>query len=120
MSETEDIRATAESNDFHSIIEGESGRSSSVDYLDTYEDIPKETAKFGEEGKIQENKEETFAEIERKSSELEKREVTRPAIEIAKNIDLGGTLDRIVSSFNEERAKLDSTKSLNKTKLCQR
>ncbi|XP_029032869.2 uncharacterized protein LOC114871304 isoform X1 [Osmia bicornis bicornis] len=81
MSETEDIRAIVDGNDFHSIVEGESGRSSSVDYLDTYEDIPKETTKEFAETKEEDikKKEETFAENERKSIELEKKEATRPA-----------------------------------------
>lgn len=74
-----DIRAIADSNDFHSIVEGESGRSSSVDYLDTYEDIPKETTKeFATKEEEIKKKEETFAENERKSIELEKKEAARP------------------------------------------
>ncbi|XP_017788166.1 PREDICTED: uncharacterized protein LOC108570773 [Habropoda laboriosa] len=80
MSEAEDIRAAVvENHDFQNIIESDSRRSSSVDYLDTYEDIPKETVKeFPEETKeelYQEEKEkEAYVENERKSIVLERKE----------------------------------------------
>ncbi|XP_076183430.1 uncharacterized protein LOC143155057 [Ptiloglossa arizonensis] len=77
MSGMEDIRAVVDSNDFHNIIEEESGRSSSVDYLDSYDDIPKETARsFSVESneEIREARErETFIEDEKK------KEATQPA-----------------------------------------
>ncbi|CAL7947252.1 unnamed protein product [Xylocopa violacea] len=78
------IRAVVENNDFQNIIETESGRSSSVDYLDTCEDTSKETVKeFPEETKeelFEEEKEkETFVENERNSIETERKEATRAA-----------------------------------------
>ncbi|KOC67175.1 hypothetical protein WH47_11832 [Habropoda laboriosa] len=85
MSEAEDIRAAVvENHDFQNIIESDSRRSSSVDYLDTYEDIPKETVKeFPEETKeelYQEEKEkEAYVENERKSIVLERKEAKQAA-----------------------------------------
>ncbi|XP_026672398.1 uncharacterized protein LOC108628595, partial [Ceratina calcarata] len=83
MSEAEDVRTVAGSNDFQRTVDAGSGRSSSIDYLDTYEDIPKETAKEypeeTKEGLCKEEKEkEAFLENERKSFE-EKRETTHAA-----------------------------------------
>lgn len=77
-----DIRAVVDNHDFQSIIEEESGRSSSVDYLDTYEDIPKEAAREytgdTKEELFEEEKEtETFVENEIKPIETEKKEATR-------------------------------------------
>lgn len=71
-----------ENHDIQTIIEAESGRSSSVDYLDTYEDIPKETVKeFPEETKeklFEEEKErETTVKNERKSIETERKEAAQ-------------------------------------------
>ena len=65
-----------ENHDFQSIIEGESRRSNSVHYLNTHENISKETVKeYSEEAKeelYQEKKEkEIFVENERKSNEAE-------------------------------------------------
>lgn len=69
-----------ENHDFQSIIEGESRRSNS--YLNTHENIPKESVKeYPEEAKeelYQEKKEkEIFVENERKSNEVEKKEGTQ-------------------------------------------
>lgn len=71
-----------ENHDFQSIIEGESRRSNSVHYLNTHENIPKESVKeYPEETKeelYQEKKEkEIFVENERKSNEVEKKEGTQ-------------------------------------------
>lgn len=71
-----------ENHDFQSIIEGENRRSNSVYYLNTHENIPKETVKeYPEEAKeelYQEKKEkEIFVENERKSNETEKKEGTQ-------------------------------------------
>ncbi|XP_043788426.1 uncharacterized protein LOC122712685 isoform X2 [Apis laboriosa] len=84
MSEAEDIQSVVENHDFQSIIEGESRKSNSVHYLNTYENIPKETVKeYPEETKeelYQEKKEkEIFVENERKSNEAEKKEGTQAA-----------------------------------------
>ena len=73
-----------ESNDFHRIVEEESGRSSSVDYLDTYDDIPKESTKGYSEGSNQQDTKEvtrpaTFIEHEKKPYEAEKKQTTQPA-----------------------------------------
>ncbi|KZC13317.1 hypothetical protein WN55_05624 [Dufourea novaeangliae] len=76
-----DIRAVVENNDFHSIIEEESGRSSSADYLDTYDDTPKETKELSEESNEEEFKEdkETFVETVKKPLEVDRKEITQPA-----------------------------------------
>lgn len=76
-----DIRAVVDSNDIHGIVEEESGRSSSVDYLDTYDDVPKETAKeYSEESNeedVKEKEHETFIE-HKKPYETERKEATQP------------------------------------------
>ncbi|CAK9812275.1 hypothetical protein ANTQUA_LOCUS7200 [Anthophora quadrimaculata] len=83
MSEAEDIRAVVENHDFQNIIEAESGRSSSVDYIDTYEDILKDTAKEFPETKEElyeeEKEKEAVIENERKSIELERKEAKQAA-----------------------------------------
>ncbi|XP_076277309.1 uncharacterized protein LOC143207556 [Lasioglossum baleicum] len=81
MSETEDIRGVVESNDFHSIIEAESGRSSSVDYLDTYEDVSKEPKNLVEESNGDRFKQDkvSFVETVKKPFETERKEITQPA-----------------------------------------
>ncbi|XP_076627590.1 uncharacterized protein LOC143344896 isoform X1 [Colletes latitarsis] len=80
MSETEDIRAVVENNDFHNIIEEESGRSSSVDYLDGYVDTPKQTARsFSVESNEEfREREQSFIENQKKI-ETERKEATQPA-----------------------------------------
>ena len=70
-----------ENHDFQSIVEAGSGRSSIVEYLDTY-DIPKKTVKeYSKETKeesFREKKEkETCVEDERKSIETEKKEAVQ-------------------------------------------
>nr|XP_031844632.1 uncharacterized protein LOC116432217 [Nomia melanderi]XP_031844633.1 uncharacterized protein LOC116432217 [Nomia melanderi] len=81
MSETEDIRGVVEGNDFHSIIEEESGRSSSADYLDTYEDVHKGIKELSEESNGDDFREdrETFVEAVRRPLETERKEIIQPA-----------------------------------------
>ncbi|XP_076654623.1 uncharacterized protein LOC143360012 [Halictus rubicundus] len=80
MSETEDIRGAVESNDFHSIIEAGSGRSSSVDYLDTYEDVSKEPKSLPEESNGDRFKrDKVFVETVKKPFEVERKEIAQPA-----------------------------------------
>ncbi|CAD1480021.1 unnamed protein product [Heterotrigona itama] len=79
----QDVQTVVENHDFQSIVESGSGRSSIVDYLDTY-DIPKKTVKeYSEETKEESFKEEkekeTYAVDERKSIETEKKEVVQTA-----------------------------------------
>ncbi|XP_078044716.1 uncharacterized protein LOC144474092 [Augochlora pura] len=79
MSETEDIRGVVERNDFHSIIEAESGRSSSVDYLDTYEDVPKESKLVSKESNGGEFKEDKVSFVETVKKPFETERFTQPA-----------------------------------------
>ncbi|KAK9301125.1 hypothetical protein QLX08_006452 [Tetragonisca angustula] len=83
MSEAEDVQTVVENHDFQSIVEGGSGRSSIVGYLDTY-DVPKKIAReYSEETKEEsfreEKEKETYAEDERKSIETEKKEAVQIA-----------------------------------------
>lgn len=70
-----------ENHDFQSIVEGGSGRSSIVEYLDSY-DVPKRIVRgYSEETKEEsfreEKEKETYAEDERKSIETEKKEAVQ-------------------------------------------
>lgn len=72
-----------ENHNFQNIVEGESGKSSTVEYLNIHEDIPKETVKeYPEETKEElfkeEKEKETYVENERKSMEIEKKEAAQP------------------------------------------
>ncbi|KAK1133886.1 hypothetical protein K0M31_011672 [Melipona bicolor] len=83
MSEAEDVQTVVDKHDFQSIVEAGSGRSSIVEYLDTY-DIPKKIVReYSEEAKEEsfreEKKKETYAEDERKSIETEKKEAVQIA-----------------------------------------
>ncbi|XP_050473243.1 uncharacterized protein LOC126865132 isoform X2 [Bombus huntii] len=80
----QDIQNVVENDNLQNIVEGESGKSNTVEYLDTCEDIPKETVKeYPEETKEElfkeEKEKETYVENERKSMEIEKKEATQPA-----------------------------------------
>lgn len=69
-----------ESNDFHSIIEEESGRSSSTDYLDNYENVHKGIKELSEESNGEDFREdrETFVEAVRRPLETERKEIIQP------------------------------------------
>ncbi|XP_017752392.1 PREDICTED: uncharacterized protein LOC108545346 isoform X1 [Eufriesea mexicana] len=107
------VQAIVENHDIQNIIEGESRRSSSVDYLDTFEDIPKETVKeFPEETKeklFEEEKEkETTVKNESKSIETEKKEASQAA---GSRTSTDDNDDKGVAKREENATRIEATTS---------